>query len=146
MKMHCTTCGCHFDNDFFETLKPECTLWEQRGFTRDMATEHKRAIWDAYFSVPVDAIADDTGVITDVQIRATPEMTYTVNQFELMVLGYKDWEDQEKRNFQKRYWKFYYNQPADQRMRMQLEAMDGWDDLVSNAANKQMAKIRVVFC
>jgi len=124
MKMQCRSCGCHFDDDFEETLQPECTMWVDRGFSPDMSTEHKRALFNAFFSVPVDEIADATGAITSVELKATPGMEYTQNEFEAYVPGYVDWTDQEKRKFQKRLFKFRYNQPKADYMRMMLRAME----------------------
>lgn len=123
MKMHCKSCGCHFDDDFEETLSDECNMWIERGWSPDMSVEHKRAIWDAFFSVPVDEIAEETGVVTDLQFRGSSTIGYVFNQFEAYVPGYKDWTDREKRDFQKRLFKFRYNQPPEDNMRMYLEAM-----------------------
>jgi hypothetical protein len=140
MKMHCRTCGCHFDDDFEETLKPECGMWRERGFSDDMSEEHKRAIFDAFFSVPVDEIADATGVVTDIQIKAFPGMNYSGNQFEEMVPGYLYMTDRERRDFQKRYFKFYYNENPRDRMLRQLEVMGELKELMQKAyegANKK---------
>lgn len=131
MKIHCKTCGCHFDDDFEETLQPECRMWEERGFSPDMSLEHKRAIWDAYFSIPVDEIADATSVITNIDIRATPGISYGGNQFEAFVPGYAYLEDKQKREFQKRLFKFRYNQPPAENIEMYLRWMGFWDDMVA---------------
>lgn len=138
MKIHCRTCGCHFDDDFEETLSPECKLWEHRGFHSDMSVEHKRALWDAYFSVPVDEIADETGVITQIDLRATPGMTYSVNEFEAYVPGYRHMTDRQKRDFQKKLFRFIYTQHPRDLMRNRLEAMGVWDDLVQAEREAQL--------
>lgn len=124
MKIHCRSCGCHFDNDFEETLQPECGMWLERGFSPMMTVEHKKALWDAYFSVPVDAIADDTGVVTTIEMRGAPNMLYTGNQWEVMVPGYADWPDQHKRNFQKAYFKWYYNEMPHKIMGFYLQDLE----------------------
>ena len=137
--MHCKTCGCHFDDDFEETLEPECTMWKAKGFSKSMSVEHKRALWDAFFAIPVDEIADATGVITEIKLSGNPSLTYTGNQFEEFVYGYGLMTDREKRDFQKRLFKFQYNQPAAERMAMYLRAMSeaagekGWGDLVTKS-------------
>lgn len=130
MKLHCRTCGCHFDDDFEETLQPECNLWTDRGFSKDMSVEHKRAIWDAYFSVPVDEIADQTGVVTQIDFKAHAGMSYSFNEFEAFVPHYRFMTDAQKRIFQKALFKFIYNQPKKDLMRERLQAMGIWDDLV----------------
>lgn len=121
MKLQCRSCGCHFDDDFEETLLDGCRAWKDRGLDA-LSAEHKRAIWDAYFSIPVDEIADDTGVMVDLQIRAT-RGTYPGNQFEEFVPGYKYMTDRERRIFQKAYFSFVYNQHPKHNMSMYLRAM-----------------------
>jgi hypothetical protein len=127
MKMQCKSCGCHFDDDFEETLQPECTMWEALGFSPDMSVNYKRQLFAAYFSVPVDEIADETGVITTIELKAMPNRLYTKNEFETYVPGYIDWIDQEKRKFQKRLFKFIYNQSRQEHMTMILAAMEESD-------------------
>lgn len=131
MKIHCRSCGCHFDDDFEETLQPECNMWRERGFHPEMSVEHKRAIWDSYFGVPVDEIADETSVVTNIDIRATPGMSYDGNQFEAIVPGYVYMTDRQKRDFQKCLFKFRYNQPPAENMEMYLKWMGLWDQLVA---------------
>lgn len=128
MKMHCKSCGCHFDDDFEETLEPECTMWKERGFAPNTTESHKRIMWNAYFSMPVDAIAEETGVVLTFDFRATPGLKYTQNEFMAHVPGYDEWTDRERRDFQKRYFKFYYNQPKDEMMTMYLKAMGELND------------------
>ena len=123
MKIHCKTCGCHFDDDFEETLSDECGLWVERGFRDSMSVEHKRALFDAYFSIPVDEIGDETGVITSIDVRGTPGMSYTFNQFEAYVPGYKYMTDRQRRDLQKAMFKFSYNQDPEERIIGQLRAM-----------------------
>lgn len=130
MKMHCQSCGCHFDNDFEETLEPDCTLWQQKGLDA-LSTEHKRAVWNTYFSLPVDDIADHTGTIVQIEIRGMAGRTYSCNEFEQYVPGYAYMDDDARRKFQKRLFKFVYNQPTDERLRMQLVEMGEWYDLIA---------------
>jgi len=139
MKMHCRTCGCHFDDDFEETLQEECGMWIERGFSADMSTEHKRALFDAYFSLPVDEIADETGVITMIDIRGRADMVYTGNQFEEWVPGYVYMTDQERRAFQKRLFKFQYNEDPQRQMMRQLEAMGELRELYSRVRDGEEA-------
>ncbi len=133
MKLHCRTCGCHFDDDFEETLTEECGLWVERGFSKDMSVEHKRALFDAFFSVPVDEIADDTGVVTDIQLKGYKGLTYNRDLFEQMVPGYVYMSDREKRDFQKRLFKFRYNEDPQDNMLRQLEAMGELKELYQKA-------------
>lgn len=130
MKIQCRTCGCHFDDDFEETMRPECGMWSDRGFHRGVSREHKLAMWNMYFSVPVDAIADDSGVIVSLDMRAYPNKTYEGNEFEANVPSYRSMTDRQKRDFQKRLSKFLNNQSIESRFKMWLTAMGEWESLV----------------
>ena len=129
MKIQCRICGCHFDDDFEETMSPECSMWADRGF-HNVSREHKLAMWNMYFSVPVDAIADDSGVIVSLDMRAYPNRAYEGNEFEANVPSYKLMTDRQKRDFQKRLSKFLNNQPTSSRFKMWLTAMGEWDSLI----------------
>lgn len=123
MKIHCKTCGCHFDDDFEETLSDECGMWVERGFKDDMSVEHKRALFNTFFALPVDEIAQETGVVVSIDMRGTPGMTYSFNQFEAYVPGYGYMTDKEKRQLQKAMFKFSYNQDPEERIITQLRSM-----------------------
>lgn len=140
MKMHCKTCGCHFDDDFEETLEPECGMWVEKGFSQDMSVEHKRTLFDIFFSIPVDAIADETGILTQIDFHGLQNMTYEGNQFEAYVPGYGALTDHEKRQLQKRMFKFYYNRPQQDKILSDLEAMGELDELYERQRVHEAAK------
>lgn len=109
MKLHCKNCGCHFPDEFEETLEQECTFWKARGFPDDFPEKYYRKIWDAMCSIPYDEIADETGIcLTSLDLTARENVVYSGNEFEELVPGYKDWPDQKRKRFQKAWFKRYY--------------------------------------
>jgi len=117
MKTYCTTCGCHFPEDFQETMEPECTFWSSRGFPVEFENREKwlQEIWTAMFSVDADAMANECKVaITLLDLKAYTNIQAVddgVNQFEEHVPGYKDWDDEKRKRFQKAWIYLCYDFP-----------------------------------
>jgi len=137
MKTYCTTCGCHFPEDFQETMEPECTFWSSRGFPVEFENREKwlQEIWTAMFSVDADAMANECKVaITLLDLKAYTNIQAVddgVNQFEEHVPGYKDWDDEKRKRFQKA-WIKESRRPGVSEMvwnhAMGTFAQQGWED------------------
>ena len=61
MKAFCNKCGCHFPEEFKETLKPTCNWWGDRGAS-NLPKEWKKKIWDWQFGINVDQLFGETGL------------------------------------------------------------------------------------
>lgn len=112
MKFYCLPdCGCHFPEDFEETLAPGCTFWSSRGFPERFRNRDiwLKELWDAMCSVNFDAFANETGIAcSSLDLKAFPgsipmreDGEGIINQFVEHVPGYEDWPDDKRRRFQK---------------------------------------------
>jgi len=100
MKFFCSDCGCHFPDEFEETLK--CTFWERRGLA-NLDPKRKKEIWDFVNSFNTDKFAEETGISINIDLFG---QRYTINEFERDVPNYKDWNDETRKEFQKDWFKF----------------------------------------
>lgn len=98
MKILCVDCGCHFHNDFKESL--QCSFWERRGLGK-LPKKYKRIMWDWVFSLPVDMLGMRAKVAIHLSFYGT---RYDgKNQWEKSVEGYGKMTDKERRAYQKLY-------------------------------------------
>lgn len=97
MKVICPDCGCHFDNEFKDSLK--CSFWQRKGLG-DVPKKYKKIIWDWLFALPYDEMANTTHTALIVSIYGHP---HKGNDWSKMVEGYDTWTDEERRKFQKLY-------------------------------------------
>ncbi len=109
-KLICPTCGLHFDDEFEDTLKPECKLWYS--YNADKLTpEDKKKVWDWWFSAPGNYLAHKYELLLAVSLQPFQRMEATEghgNQFAESV-GEKRWKkmsEKEQREYQRRYHKW----------------------------------------
>jgi hypothetical protein len=99
MKALCYDCGCHFDDEFEDTLK--CTFWKRKRLHR-IAKKYKKQIWDWFFSFPHDEFAIITKhlLVTSWYGAATK---YKGNEFCEVFPSYEQLSDKERRDLQRQY-------------------------------------------
>jgi len=112
-KLLCPTCGLHFDDEFLDTLKPECGMWRAFNGTK-LSDEDKKKVWDWWFSAPGNELAYKYNL--HLQIVFAPFKTVIAggehgNEFATSV-GEKRWKkmsELEQREYQRRYNKWIMN-------------------------------------
>ena len=104
MKIFCKSCGCHFRDEFERTLRKTCSFWYGVNL-EGLPKKYKKRVWDWFFSLHSDEIADKTGYLIELVWRGSNKK-YKGNEFEATIPGYKDWPDKKRRAFQKDYFKF----------------------------------------
>lgn len=111
MKILCPTCGCHFPEEFDETLKVTCNFWGQRGAS-NMPIEWKKKIWDWQFSFDFDELAGATGI----QLISIWELkpVEVQNTFAAQVDGWDKMTDQERRAYEKKHFKEHFQKQAEE--------------------------------
>ena len=118
MKVYCIpNCGCHFPEDFEDTFKPNCTFWPSRGYPPDFPKKWLYKIWQGIFFIDYDLLAEETGFcITTPEMKAIPipqskgvKDKGGLDQFEQIVPGYKNWPDDKRRRFQKKWIAYSYS-------------------------------------
>ncbi len=118
MKVFCKDDGCHFPEEFEDSLK--CSFWTQRGLS-SLSNEYKKILWDWGFALPYDEILLKENIQLSVswygEIPSQPG-----NQFENEVPGYKKWDDKKRRKFQKGYFKFLNNTPPKEQEKIILDS------------------------
>lgn len=103
MKQICLSCGCHFPEEFLDTLKPGCTYWKMRN-CESLPTEDKRLIWDWQFSIDWDHFLTAYGMAASMSFtmyRHNPKHLF-INQ----VPERKEMSDTQRRDYEKRYFRY----------------------------------------
>lgn len=98
----CKKCGCHFKEDFNRSLR--CGFWKERNLQK-LSKKNKEHVWNWFFSLESDRIAVEQKIALAVSFTGS-KLENAVNEFEKNVEGYKDWSDNERKDFQKEYFKF----------------------------------------
>lgn len=102
MKVQCSQHGCHFPQEFEQTLQPDCPYWHVMGAS-GMSIESRRKIWDWLFSMPADEI-----FITD-NLQFSFSMSFSRTQvgttFKEMVPGWEEMKEADRQLFEKEYFK-----------------------------------------
>jgi hypothetical protein len=112
-KIICPTCGLHFDDEFEETLKPECKLWYALNGDK-LEVEDKKKVWDWWFSTPGNYLAHKYNLFLTVSLGRFQNVEAGGehgNQFAESV-GMKRWKkmsEKEQREYQRRYQKWVQN-------------------------------------
>jgi hypothetical protein len=119
MKAFCSSCGCHFPDEFEDTLQSWCGYWWNNGLF-ELPKKYKKMIWDWQFSLPVDEIAKKTGIILHYSFSVSKNK-YKENEFERNVKYYKNWPDKKRKEFQKNYFKFFSNLDEDEKMKASIK-------------------------
>lgn len=108
MKAFCNTCGCHFPEEFKDTLKPTCNWWGDRGAS-NVPEEWKKKIWEWQFGVNVDQFLVETGLSLNFSLGFTvPNKSDT---FEAQVEGWSKMTDKERRNYEKEHFRKLWREP-----------------------------------
>ena len=103
MKVFCPTCGCHFPDEFDDTLRETCGWWEDRGFPASFPNRYREQIWKAVFgAIDADIIRAETGVSVTINFGAIVNDEGHIT-LEEQIPGYRDWDEQKRRAFQRRY-------------------------------------------
>lgn len=97
MKAICPDCGCHFPDEFEQSLK--CSFWHRKGLDK-LPKKYKKVVWDWLFSLPCDELADKGHFALSVQLFGYP---YKGNQWSEKIEGYDNWTEEERRKYQKLY-------------------------------------------
>lgn len=100
MKVPCSTCELHFENEFEETLMEGCHFWQDLNL--DVLDEKdKRALWEWTFGFDFDDLFTRTGI----QLEAGFKRARQGRRWEDIFPGYADLTETEQREFQ-----IFYNQ------------------------------------
>lgn len=102
MKTFCKVCTIHFQDEFEETLKPPCNYWGDNGMS-NMPAYYKKKIWDWLFSLPADEIGEKCNIGISVTYNGVP--IEPSDKFENTIPGYVDLTENEKKAFQKDFFK-----------------------------------------
>lgn len=104
-------CGCHFPEDFKDTLKPTCNFWGDRG-GGNIPVEWKRKVWDWQFSINYDQLFADTGMqLTTSWGFNTVDIADT---FKTKVPGWDKMPDAKRRLYEKDHFKKLWREQAKQ--------------------------------
>lgn len=72
MKIPCLTCGCHFEDEFDQTLMTDCRFWDSRGAS-SLRHDTKKKIWDYLVSVePLMIETAQQGLLLEVSYMLQP--------------------------------------------------------------------------
>lgn len=98
MKILCTNCGCHFPEEFKETLEPKCNFWGSVG-AANLPVVWKEKIWNWSFDFNFDQLAGETGV----QLFHSWGLAPYIKQdtFEHKIKGWSKMTDTERRKYEK---------------------------------------------
>jgi len=112
MKVMCQKCGCHFEEEFNKTVR--CGYWEVLGL-QDLSKKNKEAVWKWLFSLPQDRIYGEDGIEIGFSMfgRKPEGMIKGENQFKKLIPEYKGWSEEQRKKFQKDYFKFMHNIPQE---------------------------------
>jgi len=116
MKTSCSSCGCHFPDEFEDTLRSWCSYWWDNNLY-ELSKKYKRIVWDWLFSLNVDEIVTKSGIIVNISIGGEKKK-YEKNEFEENIKSYKNWPDKKRRQFQKDFFKFIRAMDETKKMKM----------------------------
>jgi hypothetical protein len=102
--MPCKTCGIHFQEDFYQTLAESCTFWIDRNFPTTFPEKYKWEVWNWLYALPTDEMSKTSGTQVSVNIIAAPSPY--ADDFEALVPGYVKWDDKQRKDFQRGYFKY----------------------------------------
>ena len=126
-KWSCPTCGLHFEDEFEDTLKPECALWKVYN-AETLETEDKKKVWDWWFSAPGNYLASKYNLYLMIQFAGFKPVVKGGehgNQFAENVRGWEKMNDAQQRDFQREWQKWC----------IELQRVDGvWTHLVQEFA------------
>lgn len=100
MKIYCPSHGCHFPQQFEETMKSSCGLWKSLGLD-DLPRKYRRHIWGWYFSLKSDEIFLKTGIGLRVALDGSTEVV----DWEAIKPGYSRMTERARQEFQRSYFK-----------------------------------------
>ncbi len=98
----CPTHGCHFKQEFDETLKPGCSYWESYKIPQ-LSDESKKLVWDWLFTIPADQILIKDNVQMASAIQFAPATQSIL--FKDFVPGWGKMREEEQQLFEKEYFK-----------------------------------------
>lgn len=98
IKAYCKFCGCHFPQDFEDTLKAPCNFWGEHGLS-NVAVEIKKEIWDWLFSAPIDKLNILHNLDMPITFNAVP--VGKGMKFEDFVVNWSALNEEERQEFQR---------------------------------------------
>lgn len=102
MKTSCPSCGCHFGDEFDQTLKPGCDYWQACGGS-GLSDESKKIVWDWIFAMPADYLSIKEQISLGCAISFNPIMPGV--EFKQIVPGWDKMREEDRRKFQREYQK-----------------------------------------
>lgn len=102
MKIQCQTCGCHFSEDFPETLTPTCNFWGDYKLG-NIPEDFKQKIWDWLFACPVTEMEDSIGMSLIMSFYGQP--LRSEQKFESFVEGWETMSPADRKKYQKDFYK-----------------------------------------
>lgn len=106
MKTGCRVCGIHFGDEFDKTLIPPCNYWGDMGMS-NFPQDLRKKIWDWQFACP----SDEVYVKYKMQLALSISMVHVEeqNRFENIVKEWGSMTEEEKRSFQRAWFKDRFN-------------------------------------
>ena len=107
MKVICKNCGCHFPEDFEETLKMPCNYWGDKGLA-NLPIKDKKKFWKWLFTAPFDEFLVKYNISIGMELNS-----YFVTErvkFEDIVENWNELLEEDKKKFQREYFLKYKDQ------------------------------------
>lgn len=102
IKTGCNVCSIHFVDEFEKTLVSPCNYWGDMGMS-NLTVDLKKKVWDWLFAMPADEVGLKSGIGLSVNLGGYP--ISEEHKFENIIPGYKDLDDEQRKQAQKFYFK-----------------------------------------
>lgn len=107
MKVICSQCGCHFKNNFDDTLKMPCNYWGDKGLANLPIKDRKR-LWNWIFSAGFDELMIKYNLGIEFNFKAFQILDKV--KFESIVENWNELTEEGRQKFQKEYFLKYGNE------------------------------------
>ena len=104
MKVACTSCGCHFPEDFEDTMKPPCNYWGDLKMG-NLPDDYKERLWKWEFELPADEIAIKFGLSINMVLTAKPVEFREGNDWTKIFPDYNKLSIDEQKSFQREFFR-----------------------------------------